>query len=79
MNLEKNISSFYCSGIDSRVSIPCKNLTKINVHYETEDIAMKQTTFINKKYGDDLNTYYIKNNTIEMISNKTNKESQYNG
>lgn len=73
MNLEKSISHFCCSLLESRVDFNHEDLTKINARYNCQQEAMDINEAINKKYYEYVNSYYITNNSIEIISNKTNK------
>lgn len=71
--LEKSTNYFCCSNLESRVDFSHDNLTKINVKYESYDLAMKQVKFINNKYQDYVKAYYVNNNSIEIISKEVNK------
>lgn len=71
--LENSISNFCCSMFESRVDFKHKNLTKINVKYKTKEEAWQVNEAINKKYGEYVNSYFLTSNSIEIISNKTNK------
>ena len=73
LEIEKSLSYFCCSGIDSRVKFEHSNLTKINVKYDTQEEAMEKVSIINKKFGEFVNAYYVNNNSMEIISRKTNK------
>ena len=73
LELEKSLSYFCCSGIDSRVEFEHNDLTKINVKYENKEQAMEKVLTINRKYGEFVNAYYVNNNSMEIISRKTNK------
>ena len=73
LQLPKSIRHFCCSKLESRVDFNYKDLTKINVKYNEEIDAIKINELMNKKYGEYVNSYYIGKNSIEIISNKTNK------
>lgn len=73
LNLSECINYFCCSGIDSRVTFEHKDLTKINVRYSSKKYALDKATFINNKYGNYVKAYYVDTNSVEIISNKTNK------
>lgn len=73
LRLETSISNFCCSLFDSRVGFDHKNLTKIDVKYSTKEEAWAVNEEINKKYGDQVISYFLTSNAIEIISNKTNK------
>lgn len=74
LDLEKSVSYFCCSGIDSRVNFKHQDITKINVKYESKDSTMKKVEFLNNKYHDYINAYYVNNNSLEIISKDTNKK-----
>ncbi len=68
---EENIY-FCCSGIASRVDFESKNLTKIGVSYASS----KDATRINEKLKaiyEEINTYFVSQNGIEIISKRTDK------
>ncbi len=73
LQLSKSIKHFCCSKLESRVDFNYKDLTKINVKYNEENDAININNQINKKYNDYINSYYIGNNSLEIISNGTNK------
>lgn len=71
--LSKATRFFCCSGLESRVDINHKNLTKIHIKYDTKEEAMKINETLNSKYSQFINSYYVGNHSIEIISNQTNK------
>ncbi len=73
LSLSESINYFCCSGIDSRVTFEHENLTKINVKYSSKEYALDKANFINNKYGNYIKAYYVNTNSVEIISNKTNK------
>lgn len=73
LNLSESINYFCCSGIDSRVTFEHKNLTKINAKYISKEYALDKANYINNKYGNYVKAYYVNTNSVEIISNKTNK------
>ncbi len=74
LDLNDQDNMFACSGLESRVSIYSKNITKINKKYKTLEEAKKNNDYINKKYKNKLECYLLPNsNAIEIISAKTNK------
>lgn len=73
LSLEKSVKNFCCSELESRVDFKHNDLTKINVKYNEEIDAIKINELINTKYVQYVNSYYIGKNSIEIISNKTNK------
>lgn len=78
LQLEKSIKSFCCSKLESRVDFEHSYLTKINVKYNTKEEAMIINEIINNKYSNDVNSYYVTENSLEIISNKTNKSKAIN-
>lgn len=78
LQLEKSIKGFCCSKLESRVDFQYKDLTKINVKYNSKEEAMKINTIINNKYSNFVNSYYVTENSLEIISNETNKSQAIN-
>lgn len=70
---EDILSSFCCSKLESRVEFEHKNLTKINCKFKEKEKAFETNKKLNEKYSDYINSYYISNISIEIISNKTSK------
>lgn len=73
LSLSECINYFCCSGIDSRVNFEHKDLTKIHVKYDLKEYALDKANYINDKYGNYVKAYYVNTNSVEIISNKTNK------
>lgn len=73
MLLEKSINNFCCSLLESRVGFNHKDLTKINARYNSKNEAMDINKDINEKYNKYVNSYYVTENSIEIISKITNK------
>ncbi|MCI8700130.1 MAG: HAD hydrolase family protein [Clostridia bacterium] len=73
--LEESLNNFCCSELESRVDFDYDNLTKIHVKYETKEKAMQINDIINNKYSRYVISYYVTCNSIEIISNKTNKSN----
>ena len=78
LQLEKSIKYFCCSKLESRVGFKYSNLTKIHVKYNTKEEAMIINEIINKKYSNYVNSYYVTKNSVEIISNETNKSNAIN-
>lgn len=78
LQLNKSIKSFCCSKLESRVDFEHNDLTKINVKYNSKEEAMHINKIINNKYADYVNSYYVTENSVEIISNKTNKSNAIN-
>lgn len=76
LNLDKTVNYLACSTLNSRVSLTSDNLTKINVRYNTEEIARKIMDLINIKYGRYVNCFMVcENKVIEIVSKASNKEN----
>lgn len=73
LKLEKSVKGFCCSKLESRVDFNHRDLTKINVRYNTKDEAMNINKDINDKYSEFVNSYYVTENSIEIISNEIDK------
>lgn len=67
---------FACSGLESRVDINTKNLTKIHIKYNTLEKTMKILEIISKKYGKYINSFLVSNNyAIEIVSSNVDKKN----
>ncbi len=73
LQLEKSLKGFCCSRLDSRVDFNHKDLTKINVRYNSKEEAMTINKIINDRYSSFVNSYYVTENSLEIISNEINK------
>lgn len=73
LKLEKSIKGFCCSKLESRVDFNHKDLTKINVGYNSKDEAISININIINKYSQFINSYQIAETSLEIISNETNK------
>lgn len=73
LQLEKSLKGFCCSKLDSRVNFNHKDLTKINVRYNSKEEAIALNKTINDKYANFVNSYYVTENSLEFISNEINK------
>lgn len=71
--LEESINSFCCSEVESRVDFNQPDLTKINIKYKSKNFAMEIAEKINNLFGEYVNAYYVSHDSVEIISNKTNK------
>lgn len=78
LQVEKSIRHFCCRKFESRLDFDSRNLTKINIRYNSKEEAMQINEIINKKYSKYVNSYYVPNNSIEIISSKTNKSNAIN-
>ena len=64
---------FCCSGLDSRVLFDKSDLTKINVEYNDNQVALSINEYLNKNYSDYITSYYVREGLIEIISKNTSK------
>lgn len=78
LRIAKTIRQFNCSGLESRVDFDYKNLTKIHAKYNSREEAMAINELINNKYSNYVTSYYVNTNSVEIISNKTNKSIAIN-
>lgn len=78
LNIKESINSFNCSELESRVDFNHQNLTKINVKYNSREEAMRINKIINDKYSNYVVSYFVNPNSIEIISNQTNKSNAIN-
>ena len=75
IHLDKAIRYFCCSALESRVDFEHTDLTKIHIKYNTKEKAMKMNEILNEKYSQYINSYYVTGDSLEIISNKTNKSN----
>lgn len=73
LQLENAVSHFCCSKLESRVSFMYDHLTKINIRYQTKEKAIFIYQLINQKYKDFVHSYYINNQSLEIIANEMDK------
>ena len=73
LELEKSTEWFCCSELESRVDFEHKDLTKINVKYETKKKSMEMNEKINSKYSNYISSFNITSSSIEIVSNKIDK------
>lgn len=78
IDIENTIDNLNFTLDKSFTNINDKNLIKINLKYKTYENAIKIRDNLNKEYKDYINCYYVNNNAIEIISNKTNKSYAIN-
>ncbi len=78
LNIKESINSFNCSELESRVDFNHQNLTKINVKYNSREEAMRINKIIKDKYSNYVVSYFVNTNSIEIISNQTNKSNAIN-
>lgn len=65
---------YFCSSIlESRVDFDNKNITKINVKYENNDIALDIKKSIDSKFSLFVNCFLINDSTLEIVSKDINK------
>ena len=73
LELEKATQWFCCSKLESRVDFEHKDLTKINVKYETKKKSLEMNEKINSKFSKFVTSYNITSSSIEIVSKKVNK------
>lgn len=78
LQLDKTISSFCCSNLESRVDFTHGNISKINARYYEKKDALNIDKIIKSKYQDYINSFYVPEDSLEIISNKTNKSIAIN-
>lgn len=78
LQLDKSVKGFCCSKLESSIEFKHNDLTKINVRYNSKEVAMDINKIINSKYSDYINSYHINENSLEIISNETNKSKAIN-
>lgn len=78
LQLNKSINTFCCSKLDSRVDFNHKDLTKIHATYNSKKEALSINEIINNKYSNYVNSYYVTENSVEIISKETNKSNSIN-
>lgn len=78
LEIEKTISYFFCSKLENSMELELKNLTKINVRYSSENYAKDKNDYINNKYKEYVNCYYVGFAELEIISKDTSKKDAIN-
>ena len=73
LRLDKTISNFCCSLLESRVDFNHKEITKINAKYSTLEDALDVYKKILNTYSTRINIYHVSTYTVEIVSNKVNK------
>ena len=73
LQLDKSVKYYCCSKLESNVDFNYNELTKIYVKYNTKEEAMEVNKFIGSKFSDYINSYYVTENAVEIISNETSK------
>ena len=73
LDIEKSVDGFCCSRLESRVDFDYKDLTKINIKYDSENETKYIYNLIKEKYSNSVELYYVNNKILEIISNKINK------
>lgn len=76
--MAKSIDNFCCSKFESRIYFDHKDLTKINIRYNSKEEVIAINEKINNKYSKFVNSYYVPENSLEIISNETNKSNAIN-
>lgn len=73
LQLDKANKYFCCSGLDSRVLFDKLDLTKINVEYNDNQVALDINEYLNNNYSDYITSYFVRKGLIEIISKNTSK------
>lgn len=73
LHLSQTLNHFCCSKLESRVGFEYNDLTKINAKYSSREEAFAINDIINTKYSNYVHSYYVTENSVEIISNKINK------
>ena len=73
LQLDKALKYFCCSLLDSRTDFDHKNLTKINIQYNSNDEAINILKLLKSKYDNFINIYNILDSKIEIVSKNSNK------
>lgn len=68
-----NFKSYTCCNVLDDTNINSLEITKICVRYFSDEEALKMSDYINQKYSNFVNAYFINNCGIEIISHKINK------
>lgn len=70
----KNSKNYFCCNLEnSRADFNDKNISKINISYNSREKAIQINNLINSKYSNTITSFLINNNSIEIISSKTSK------
>lgn len=64
---------FCCKGKASRLAFDNKDLTKINIKLDSEEMANKINNMMNDKYSENINCYKVSNDIVEIIFKEINK------
>lgn len=64
---------FCCKGKASRLAFDNKDLTKINIKLDSEEMANKINNIMIDKYSENINCYKVSNDIVEIISKEINK------
>lgn len=73
LEIENSTYYFCCNLENSRATLDDKDISKINIEYGTHEKAMQINNLLNKKYSNNITSFLINNNTIEIISSITSK------
>ena len=64
---------FCCKGKASRLAFDNKDLTKINIKLDSEEMANKINNIMIDKYSENINCYKVSNDIVEIIFKEINK------
>lgn len=70
---KNRILYFYDDLTEDTEYIENKKVLKINLRYDSKDMALKISKILNNKYGEYLKAYQVPINDVEIISNVTDK------
>lgn len=73
LEIESSKKFFCCTKLKSRASPKDKKITKIYIKYNSKETLLRVNDTINKKYSKYINTYFITENGIEVVSKQTDK------
>lgn len=75
IDIQKTVNFFCCSALEKGVDIDCNNLTKIHIRYNTREEAMEVSNLLNSKFSQYITSYWLMGDSVEIISNNTNKSN----
>ena len=73
LKIESSIRHFCCSQFESRIDFDHKDLTKINIKYNSNVEALNIMNLIKDKYKEYINVFNISNSKLEIVSKESNK------
>ena len=73
LHIDRSKKHFFCSQLINIDDIKNKNISKINVLYNSIEETIEINKLISKKYGQYISTYINRRNSLEIVSKDTNK------